>query len=183
MKSHRLLTLLIFVALAASCGAQEETGDSDQEATAPRAAEQTDLPESISTGPIPQPELETEELTIEGSGGEVRVEAEIAESISETSRGLMAREELGENEGMLFVFGSAQQQTFIMENTLLPLSIAYMDSQGRIVNILQMEPLSDETYPSEEPAQYALEMRQGFFEENGVEAGDEVNIPENLPEG
>lgn len=181
-----MIPFLLVVFLAASCGGQEETGNpesSGDEVTAPRSAEEADLPDRISTGGIPQPRLETEEFVIEGSGEEVQVEAEIAESIPETSRGLMAREELGENEGMLFVFGSAQQQTFIMENTLLPLSIAYIDPDGRIVNILQMEPLSEETYPSGEPAQYALEMNQGFFEQNGIEIGDEVNIPETLSEG
>jgi uncharacterized membrane protein (UPF0127 family) len=89
----------------------------------------------------------------------------------------MAREELGENEGMLFVFDSEQPLRFIMDNTLLPLSIAYIDSGGRIVDIEQMQPLSDDTYPSAEPASYALEVNQGFYEENGVEVGDEVDLP------
>lgn len=186
MKTKPLIALLIAVMLAAGCGSEEGTGGGS-EASVPETAQRTvsakeaGLPESISTGEIPQPELPARPVVIEGSEGEVRVEAEIAEGTSETSRGLMAREELGENEGMLFVFDSEQPLNFIMENTLIPLSIAYMDSEGRIVNILDMEPLSEETYSSEEPAQYALEVNQGFFEENGVEVGDEVNIPENLP--
>lgn len=186
MKS--LSVLLLVLLLAAGCGS-EEGSSGGSSSSGPETAQRTvsageaDLPERISTGEIPQPELPARPVVIEGSESEVRVQAEIAEGTSETSRGLMAREELGENEGMLFVFDSEQQLNFIMENTLLPLSIAYIDSEGRIVNILDMEPLSESTYPSEEPAQYALEVKQGFFEENGVEAGDEVNIPENLPEG
>lgn len=185
MKTKLLTALLLVLLLAAGCGSEEGSngGSPGGPETAQRtvSAGEADLPERISTGQIPQPELPTRPVVIEGSEGEVRVQAEIAEGTTETSRGLMAREELGENEGMLFVFDSEQQLNFIMENTLLPLSIAYIDSEGRIVNILDMEPLSESTYPSEEPARYALEVNQGFFEENGVEAGDEVNIPENLP--
>lgn len=186
MKTHSLIALLLVLLIAAGCGAEEGSsgGSPGGPETTQRtvSSEEADLPDRISTGQIPQPELPTRPVVIEGSEGEVRVQAEIAESTSETSRGLMAREELGENEGMLFVFDSEQPLNFIMENTLIPLSIAYIDSEGRIVNILRMQPLSGETYPSEEPARYALEVNQGFFEENGIETGDEVNIPENLPE-
>ena len=187
MKTHSLIALLIAVMLTAGCGTEEGSGGGS-EARGPETAQRTvsseeaDLPERISTGEIPQPELPSRPVVIEGSEGEARVEAEIAEGTSETSRGLMAREELGENEGMLFVFDSEQPLNFIMENTLIPLSIAYIDSEGRIVNILDMQPLSEDTYPSEDPAQYALEVNQGFFEQNGIEVGDEANIPENLPE-
>lgn len=181
-----LSAFLIAVTLAAGCGSEEGSsgGSPGGPQTAQRtvSAEEADLPERISTGEIPQPELPARPVVIEGSEGEARVEAEIADDNSERTRGLMAREQLGENEGMLFVFDSERQLNFVMENTLIPLSIAYIDSGGRIVNILRMEPLDESTYPSEEPAQYALEVSQGFFEENGVEAGDEVNIPENLPE-
>ena len=107
----------------------------------------------------------------------MRVEAEIADENSERTRGLMAREALGKNEGMLFAFDSEQSLNFIMDNTLIPLSIAYIDSGGGIVDIRRMQPLSEDTYPSDEPAMYALEVNQGFFAGRGVEVGDEVDLP------
>lgn len=179
-----LLLVLSLAMLVAGCGSEETNGETssggDRSGTTARtvqSAEEANLPDSISTGEIPQPELRTRPVVIGGSGGEVRVEAEIADDDSERTRGLMARERLGENEGMLFVFDSERPLSFIMENTLLPLSIAYIDSGGRIVDIQRMQPLSNETYPSAEPAQYALEVNQGLYEERGVEVGDEVDIP------
>ncbi len=66
-----------------------------------------------------------------------------------------------------------------MKNTLIPLSIAFIDSERRIVDILNMKPLDDEppSYVSADPAQYALEVNRGFFEERGIEVGDRVELP------
>ncbi len=179
-----LLYAVSLALLVAGCGSEESNGETasggDGSGTtggSVQSAEEANLPDSISTGEIPQPKLETQPVVIQSSEGAVRVEAEIANDDPERTRGLMAREELGENEGMLFVFDSEQPLRFIMDNTLLPLSIAYIDSGGRIVDIEQMQPLSDDTYPSAEPASYALEVNQGFYEENGVEMGDEVDLP------
>lgn len=180
-----MVCALSLVLLAAGCGSEEPAGEkssgTDGVGSAPptRAvpAEEANLPESISTGEIPQPELPTRPVVIQSSDGAVRVEAEIANDDPERTRGLMAREDLGQNEGMLFVFGSEQPLNFIMDNTLLPLSIAYIDSGGRIVDIERMVPLSENTYPSDEPASYALEVNMGFFQERGVEVGDEVDLP------
>ncbi len=126
----------------------------------------------------PRGELRT--VAINASGGdEVEVRVEIADEPSEQSRGLMNRTALGEDRGMLFVFDSESTLSFWMRNTLIPLSVAYIDSEGRIVDIQKMEPLDDEPpqYVSAEPAQYALEVNQGFFEERGVEVGDTVRLP------
>lgn len=181
-----LLVALLLTLTIAGCGSEEPSGDTPPggegaETTAReiQSAEEANLPDSIATGEIPQPGLETRPVVIEGSGGEVRVEAEIADDDPERTRGLMAREELAESEGMLFVFDDEESLNFIMDNTLLPLSIAYIDAEGRIVDIQDMEPLSDETYPSAEPARYALEVNQGFFEERGVEVGDRAELPES----
>lgn len=181
-----LLSALLLVVVA--CGSAEPEGASSGERTgtpAPRtvSAEAANLPDRISTGEIPQPELPTRPVVIRGSGEEVRVEAEIAADDPARTRGLMAREELGENEGMLFVFDGEQSLNFIMDNTLLPLSIAYIDSEGRIVDIQRMQPLSEESYPSAEPAQYALEVNQDFYAEHGIEVGDEVDIPQSVAGG
>ena len=121
---------------------------------------------------------ETATVVINASGGErVEVEAEIAEDEAERRRGLMERTELAENAGMLFVFDQEQPLSFWMRDTLIPLSIAYIDAEGRIVDIQDMQPLDETPHPSAEPARYALEVNQGFFEERGVEVGDEVEVP------
>ena len=106
---------------------------------------------------------------------------EIADDDFERARGLMYRTALVEKRGMLFVYEEEQQKlSFWMKNTLIPLSIAFMDTEGRIVDIQDMEPLDDDppSYVSAEPAQYALEVNQGFFEERGVEVGDRAELPE-----
>jgi uncharacterized membrane protein (UPF0127 family) len=111
---------------------------------------------------------------------EVRVRVEIADNAFEHARGLMYRTALAEDRGMLFIFEAEQKPSFTMKNTLIPLSIAFIDSEGRIVDIQDMKPLDDDppSYVSAKPAQYALEVNQGFFEERGVEVGDRAELPE-----
>jgi uncharacterized protein len=119
-------------------------------------------------------------VVIDASGGKkVEVRVEVADNIFEQARGLMDRTTLGENRGMLFVFPEERELSFWMKNTLIPLSIAFIDSERRIIDIQEMKPLDDEppSYVSAEPAQYALEVNQGFFEEWGVRVGDRVELP------
>ena len=128
-----------------------------------------------------QPELPTVTLAIRTSGGEeAEVRAEVADERAERQTGLMGRTELAPDAGMLFVFGRERDLSFWMRNTLIPLSIAYISADGRIVDIQDMEPLDDEppSYASAEPAKYALEVNQGFFAERGVEVGGTVEIPQ-----
>ena len=120
-------------------------------------------------------------VTIHAScGEEVRVRVEVADDLAEQAKGLMDRTALGENRGMLFVYPEEWKLSSWMKNTQIPLSIAYIDSEGRIVDILNMKPLDDRPphYVSSEPAQYALEVNQGFFEKWGVKVGDRVELPE-----
>ncbi len=84
----------------------------------------------------------------------------------------MERTELAEDAGMLFVFDREVTDGFWMRNTLIPLSIAYIDSGGRIVDIQDMEPLDETPHPPASPYQYALEVNQGFFEARGIEIGN-----------
>ena len=111
---------------------------------------------------------------------EVRVRVEIADNAFERARGLMYRTVLAEDRGMLFVYGGEQKLSFWMKNTFIPLSIAFIDSEGRIVDIQDMKPLDDDPphYVSAKPVQYALEVNQGFFEERGVKVGDKAELPE-----
>jgi len=120
-------------------------------------------------------------VTIDASGGKkVEVRVEIADGPFEQQRGLMYRTALGEDRGMLFVYRREQPLSFWMKNTRIPLSIAYIDSKGRITDILDMKPLDDKPphYISSEPVQYALEVNQGFFDEHGVKVGDRARLPE-----
>ena len=125
-------------------------------------------------------------VTITTSVGErVPVEVEVADTDAERQMGLMGQTVLLENAGMLFVFEGEQTLSFWMRDTLIPLSIAYIDAEGRIVDIQYMQPVDDVPphYVSAEPAQYALEVNQGFFEERGVTVGDTVELPVLSEEG
>ena len=121
---------------------------------------------------------ETSTLTIDASSGQrVEVEVEIADDEAKRLKGLMGRTELAENAGMLFVFEEEQPRSFWMKNTLIPLSIAYIDAEERIIDTQDMQPLDETVHRSAGPAMYALEVNQGFFEERGVEVGDTVELP------
>ena len=84
----------------------------------------------------------------------------------------MGRKHLGEDEGMLFIFEKEDYHSFWMKNTLIPLSIAFIDRDGKILKIADMEPLTLESHPPPKPILYALEMRKGWFSANGIQGGD-----------
>lgn len=122
---------------------------------------------------------ETSTIEITSSDGtRTEVEVEIADDDAKRQRGLMERTALAENAGMLFVFDREKPLSFWMKDTLIPLSIAYIDSGGRIVDLQDMQPLDETSHPSAKPAKYALEVNQGFFREHGVEVGNMVELPE-----
>ena len=114
-------------------------------------------------------------ITIRVDGIPVRVE--VADSPEERRQGLMLRETLPANEGMLFVFEREQFLSFWMKDTIIPLSIAFVSRDGKIVAIRDMEPLDERTFhQSPRPALYALEMNWGWFDRRQVEAGDRVEF-------
>lgn len=100
-----------------------------------------------------------------------RISAEVALTPEQRAIGLMHRSSLGTHEGMLFVFESPSQQCFWMKNTLIPLSIAFLDDEGRVVNIEEMKAQSLESHCSARPVRYALEMNTGWFSRRGVAPG------------
>jgi uncharacterized membrane protein (UPF0127 family) len=102
---------------------------------------------------------------------------QIARSDKEQARGLMFRGYLPWNEGMLFVYDQEKILTFWMKNTPLPLSIAFLDRRGEIVDIQLLEPFSPRVHYSAYPAQYALEVNRGWFMKNGIQVGDTIQIP------
>jgi uncharacterized membrane protein (UPF0127 family) len=102
------------------------------------------------------------------------VRAELAVTPAERTRGLMHRARLPAGEGMLFVFETPAIQGMWMANTIIPLSVAFIDSQGIIINIADMEPLSERLHSSTAPAAYALEVNRGWFAARGIGPGDRV---------
>lgn len=113
--------------------------------------------------------------------GNARATVEVAASAAERRRGLMHRESLPQDHGMLFIFPEEAMRTFWMKDTPLPLSIAFADSGGRIVRITDMEPLSTRPVSSGQPARYALEMSRGWFERRGVFVGDAIQRIPRVP--
>ena len=121
----------------------------------------------------PNPTLHTEELRI----GPTVIKAEIARTEGERERGLMYRSKLPDGTGMLFIFDSDQRLSFWMKNTLLPLSLAYISSDGVIRQIVDLEPQSLEAIQSERSVRYALEAPRGWFDRAGVKVGDSLQLP------
>lgn len=102
--------------------------------------------------------------------------AEVAATADERSQGLMYRDDVPDGTGMLFVFQDNQPRSFWMANTYVPLDIAYMDPSYRIVDIVAMEALDTNNYPSSAPAMFGLEVRRGWFAEHGISVGDQAEI-------
>lgn len=124
------------------------------------------------------PRLPTMELVIQrGDGREVKVLAEIADTQETRNRGFMEREQIPDGTGMIFVFERDQILSFWMKNTPHPLSIAYIDSTGKIRDIYHMTPFSMANWTSTVSVRYALEVPQGWFEKEGIAVGDKVIIP------
>jgi hypothetical protein len=114
-------------------------------------------------------------------GSEVDFLVETADSPEERSRGLMSRESLPENQGMLFVFEQDGQHAFWMKDTLIPLSIAFIEGEGEIVDIQDMEPQSETLHSADEPYLYTVEANQGWFARNGIAPGSQVRIARTAP--
>ena len=170
-----LLASLVLALGAAGCGGDDDSGGDDAVTT--RATDETTTAETeTETG---SDELERGTVTIETTQGPVRVDVEIADSDEERQVGLMNRESLPEDAGMLFVFEGDVDFGFWMKNTLIPLSIAFADADGEIVRILDMEPCEADPCTVYEPgATYrtALEVNQGAFADWGVAEGDRLTL-------
>jgi uncharacterized protein len=112
-----------------------------------------------------------------------RIEAEVAHTPETRARGLMHRREMAPQRGMLFVFAADAQHCMWMKNTLLPLSVAFLDAAGRILNVAEMKPHSEENHCAARPARYALEMNAGWFAQRGIRPGDVIGGLERAPQG
>ncbi len=109
------------------------------------------------------------------------VQAEIANTSETRTIGLMHRKKLGANDGMLFVFPDLARHCMWMRNTLVPLSVAFIDERGVILNIADMQPLNEESHCAAGPARFALEVNQGWFAAKGIKAGARISGIEQAP--
>ena len=101
---------------------------------------------------------------------------EVANTPSETAAGLMGREELGKNSGMLFDFKGDTETAFFMKNTSIPLSIAFIDANGKILGIADMKPFDLTPIEPPESYRYAIEVNQGWFAEHGIKPGYQATV-------
>ena len=111
-----------------------------------------------------------------------RLSAEIAHTPTARSKGLMHRTQLDKNSGMLFIFPKTNIYSMWMLNTFIPLSVAFLDEKGVILNIADMSPHSLASLSSAQPAKYALEMNLGWFTEKNITTGAQVEGLEQAPQ-
>ena len=124
-----------------------------------------------------QPKLPTVAIT----AGMHIIQAELAQTPEQRSTGMMMRKTMGTNEGMLFVFEQPSRQCFWMKNTLLPLSIAFVEADGTVVNIDEMKPQTLESHCSAKAVPFVLEMNAGWFAKRGIKAGFKLKGPTFVP--
>lgn len=121
--------------------------------------------------------------TIRLDAGGHRITAELALTPSARERGLMHRDTLPDDHGMLFVYVQPERICMWMKNTPIPLSVAFLDDRGAIINIAEMQPWSLDIHCAERPARYALEMTRGWFARRGLSPGMRITGLERLPVG
>ena len=119
---------------------------------------------------------------IELSASFHRIDAEVAADQQNRMQGLMNRRSMATNQGMLFVFTHPDRHCMWMRNTLLPLSVAFLDEQGRILNIEDMKPQTENNHCASSPARFALEMNQGWFASKGIKVGQRIGGVEKSPQ-
>ena len=117
-------------------------------------------------------------LTIAGH----KLTAEVAATDPERMQGLMHRRMMPEHRGMVFVFTQVSRHAMWMENTFIPLSVAFIDSDGIITNIEDMKPHTRDTHPAVKPVRYALEMNLGWFAKRGIKPGAKIEGLEKAPQ-
>ena len=113
--------------------------------------------------------------------GMYRIEAEVAHTFETRQTGLMNRTAMPLHRGMVFVFPEARAHCMWMKNTPLPLSVAFVDDHGKVINIEDMQPHTTDNHCAAGPARFALEMNLGWFAERGIKAGDTLRGFDRLP--
>lgn len=164
--------LFLVALLGVGCGSADGP---DRSAAATKVAEKQAAAAETHVNPrIPtqaQPKLRTIKLWL----GAEELNTEIAISEKEIMTGMMFRTEMGENEGMLFILAAPQRASFWMKNTLVPLSCAYIDPEGTILEIHDMKPKDETPIPSKSTnILYVLEVKQGWFERHKIAVGTQI---------
>jgi len=116
-------------------------------------------------------------------GSNVDLLVEVADDAVERSKGLMLRESLPDDQGMLFVFEDESQHGFWMKDTLIPLSIGFIEGEGVVVDIQDMEPRDETIHKADEPYLYTVEVNRGWFARNGIEPRSQVRLARTAPTG
>lgn len=122
-----------------------------------------------------------EKPALELSVGVHRIEAEVANTFAARAEGLMHRRQMAAGRGMLFVFPQRAQHCMWMRNTLIPLSVAFIDEDGSIINVAEMQPETETNHCASRPARFALEMNAGWFRQRNVVAGQKVAGVDRAP--
>jgi uncharacterized membrane protein (UPF0127 family) len=117
--------------------------------------------------------------TIEIRAGQLHIQAELADSAQTRQTGLMGRSQLGNHDGMLFIFDEPSIQCMWMQNTLIDLDVAFLDEKGSVINIESMKAGTTNTHCSKQPAKQALEMNRGWFRSNHIGRGFSFQIPKH----
>jgi uncharacterized membrane protein (UPF0127 family) len=118
---------------------------------------------------------------MELTAGFHRIEAEVAATDRDRQVGLMNRREMPPQRGMLFVFDHENTHCMWMRNTYLPLSVAFIDARGVIINIADMKPQTEDNHCAKVPARYALEMNVGWFAQRGIKPGTKLGGIDKAP--
>jgi uncharacterized protein len=176
----RRLALLAVVGLLAACGGDDdESADPTTTVSATGTTTAEEQPAATEEQTTTTEEAGRPVVVIETGSGEVEISVEVADSPEERAVGLMNRESLPADAGMIFLFDEDTASAFWMKNTLIPLSIAFADEEGTIVSILDMEPCEADPCELYDPGvsyRSALEVNQGAFDDWGVEVGDRLSL-------
>ncbi len=124
---------------------------------------------------------EAEMPLMELRAGFHRIEAEVAATDQNRQLGLMNRKAMAQQRGMLFVFSHENTHCMWMRNTFIPLSVAFMDADGVIINIEDMQPQTENNHCARKPARYALEMNLGWFAQRGIKPGTRLGGMDKAP--
>lgn len=120
-------------------------------------------------------------VTVSAGNISAKVTVEIASTESQRQQGLMLRQSMPEDAGMLFLFPADTTVGFWMHNTYIPLDIAYIDASGKVLEVRSGQPLDDTPLTPKGPYRYTLEVNQGWFARHGLGPGASVVLPANLP--
>ena len=127
---------------------------------------------STTMGMAQTPQTQLPRLILQA--GMYQIDAQVAATPEQRAVGLMHRQDMPAHEGMLFVFEAKREQCFWMKNTLLPLTAAFIDEDGSIVNLADMSPMTTQTHCSLRPVRYVLEMHKGWFAKKKMGPGDRI---------